>query len=84
MRMRPSFATPSTYTLSVRITLNHKINIEPESVGPYMQGITMTCMKVLVDERCDEIPEPFKKEVGKFIKSVIMSTQLPLLQQIES
>jgi len=49
-----------------------------------MQGITMTCMKVLVDEKCDEIPEPFKKEVGKFIKSVIMSTQLPLLQQIES
>jgi hypothetical protein len=40
----------------------------------------MTCLKVLVDEKCDEIPEAFKFEVGKFIKGVIMATQLPLLQ----
>lgn len=49
-----------------------------------MQAIALTCLKVLVDEKCDEIPETFKVEVGKFIKGVIMTTHIQLLQQAES
>jgi hypothetical protein len=38
-----------------------------------MQNITITCLKVLIDEKCDEIPDSFKFEVGKFIKNIIMA-----------
>ncbi len=48
--------------------------IAPEKIMPYMQQVTMTCLKVLVDEKCDQIPESFKFEVGKFIRNVIMAT----------
>lgn len=54
--------------------------LQPEKAAPYMQNIAMTCLKVLVDEKCDEIPESFKLEVGKFIKGVIMTTHIALLQ----
>jgi hypothetical protein len=41
-----------------------------------MQNVALTCLKVLVDEKCDEIPDAFKKDVAAFIKNVIMSTNL--------
>lgn len=53
--------------------------IAPEKVQPYMQQITLTCLKVLIDEKCDEISESFKFEVGKFIKNIIMTQNLPML-----
>ena len=59
-------------------------SLQPEKIQPYMYQITLTSIQVLVDERCDEIPITFKQEVGRFIKAVIMHTQLALLQQIES
>jgi hypothetical protein len=61
-------------------SLNILFYIEPEKIQPYMQQVTLTCLKVLVDEKCDEIPQSFKQEVGRFIKNVIVPTQLPLLQ----
>jgi hypothetical protein len=59
-------------------------SLAPEKVQNYMQNIALTCLKVLVDEKCDEIPETFKIEVGKFIKGVLMITHLELLQQAEA
>jgi predicted P-loop ATPase len=47
--------------------------IEKEKIEPYMRNITLTCLKVLIDEKCDEIDENFKREVGKFIKNCIMT-----------
>lgn len=44
-----------------------------------MQNVALTCLKVLVDEKCDEIEEPFKVDVAKFIKNVVMTTNLELL-----
>jgi hypothetical protein len=41
-------------------------------------------LKVLIDEKCDEIADSFKFEVGKFIKNVIMTQNLALLQEMES
>lgn len=59
-------------------------SLQPEKAAPYMQNIALTCLKVLIDEKCDEIPETFKVEVAKFIKGVIMTTHIALLQQAES
>lgn len=53
-----------------------KYYLEPEKIQPYMQNIAMTCIKVLVDEKCDEVPESFKLEVAKFIKGVLANTHL--------
>lgn len=37
----------------------------------YMDNITKTCIKVLIDDKCaDDMKPEFKKEVGQFIKSV--------------
>lgn len=58
--------------------------IDPEKLQTYMNNITFTCLKVLVDEKCDEVSESFKAEVGKFIKNVIMVNNLALLQDLES
>jgi hypothetical protein len=59
-------------------------SLQPEKTQPYMQNIALTCLKVLVDEKCDEIPETFKVEVGKFIKGVIMTSHIQLLQSAEA
>jgi len=40
------------------------VYLDPEKIQKYMENITLTCLKVLVDEKCDDIPEIFKKEVG--------------------
>lgn len=59
-------------------------SIAPEKVQPYMQNVALTCLKVLVDEKCDEIEESFKVDVARFIKNVIIPTNLQLLQQSEA
>ncbi len=48
-----------------------------------MNNLTLTCLKVLIDEKCDEISTTFKKDVGNFIKNVIMPHNLAYLQQLE-
>lgn len=61
--------------------------VEREKVEPHMGNITLTCMKVLVDEKCDEVSEDFKREVGKFVKNVIMVSgehNLALLRDMEA
>ena len=37
-------------------TFNSYDFIDPEKLTQYMNNITLTCLKVLVDEKCDEIP----------------------------
>lgn len=59
-------------------------NLSPEKVQPYLHQVTLTCLKVLIDEKCDEIPDSFKREVGQFIKNVIMTQNVALLQEMES
>ena len=59
-------------------------SLSPEKVQPYMHQVTLTSLKVLIDEKCDEIEDSFKAEVGKFIKNVIMTQNLTLLQEMES
>ena len=79
----PFSGDPNENETVLRYAMN-MYSLAPEKITPFMQQVTMTCLKVLVDEKCDEIPEAFKFEVGKFIKGVIMATQLPLLQQFEA
>ncbi len=49
-----------------------------------MGNVTLTCLRVLIDEKCDEIDDAFKRTVGQFIKNVIMPSYLPFLQEFES
>ncbi len=52
-----------------------------------MGNITLTCIKIIVDEKCDEVPEGFKVDVGKFIKNCIMTSgeaNLNILRELES
>lgn len=50
------------------------IIIEREKVEKYMNNAIYTCFKVLIDEKCDEVPESFKIEVGQFIKNCVMTS----------
>ncbi len=49
-----------------------------------MGNVILTSLKVLIDEKCDDIQESFKQEVGKFIKNVVMQTHLAFLQEFET
>jgi hypothetical protein len=52
-----------------------------------LQNVTLTCLKVLVDEKCDDIPTSFKNEVGNFVKNVLMASgeaSLNLLRDLEN
>ena len=52
-----------------------------------MNNITLTCLKVLIDEKCDEIEDSFKMEVGKFIKNCVMHSgeqNVAILRDFES
>ena len=49
-------------------------NIEKEKIEPYLSGITLTCLKVLIDEKCSEIDDSFKYEVGKFVKNCLANS----------
>lgn len=52
-----------------------------------MNNVIYTCFKVLIDEKCDEVSEGFKTEVGKFIKNIVMNSgesSLLLLRDLES
>lgn len=83
MKTKQFLNSLSTFILKVIFyTLN--ISLDPEKIQPYMQNITITCLKLLIDEKCDEVPEHFKFEVGKFIKNIIMVNNLALLQDLES
>ena len=78
----------SIFTLYVsQIYVHSYLYIEKENVEKYMEKIIYTCLKVLIDEKCDEVPESFKGEVGKFIKNVVMNSgeqSLLLLRDLES
>ena len=65
----PFSGDPNENETVLRYAMNMH-SLAPEKVFPFMQQVTMTALKVLVDEKCDEIPESFKSEVGKFIKGV--------------
>jgi len=50
-----------------------------------MNKIAETCVKVIADEKCADMMEPkFKREVGQFIKNVVMLHAQPLLVQMEA
>jgi hypothetical protein len=46
---------------------------EPDSVKPHMERITMMCLKLLTDPRCDGVDDVFKVITATFIKHVVMS-----------
>jgi hypothetical protein len=62
-------------------------SLQKDKIEKYMPNITLTCLKVLIDEKCDEIPDSFKFEVGKFIRNCVMSSgeqNVSTLREFES
>jgi hypothetical protein len=52
-----------------------------------MSNVIYTCLKVLIDEKCDEIEDKIKFEIGKFIKNIIMNSgeqNLLILRDMEA
>lgn len=56
----------------------------PEKLLPHMEKITLTCLKVLTDDACDDFEESFKMLVGKFIKNVVMNSGEAQVQQLQA
>lgn len=86
MKLFLNFTLIFSHYVSLKF-FNINNNIEKDIVEKYMEKIIYTCMKVLIDEKCDEIPENFKIEVGKFIKNVVMNSgeaNLQILRTLES
>ena len=60
---------------------------QKDKVEKYMNNVIYTCLKVLIDEKCDEIEDSIKFEIGKFIKNIVMNSgeqNLLLLRDMES
>ena len=57
----------------------------PEKVRPYMSQITLVCLMLLTDSRCNnEVDEAFKLLTASFIKNVIMSSGDEFVQQLQT
>ena len=55
---------------------------QPGKVLPYMDKITLVCLKLLTDSRCKrDLDESFKVLTAKFIKNVIMDCGRPEIVQ---
>mmetsp|Transcript_1414 Transcript_1414/g.1902 ORF Transcript_1414/g.1902 Transcript_1414/m.1902 type:complete len:396 (+) Transcript_1414:2138-3325(+) len=50
----------------------------------YMEKIAQTCLKCIVDDKCaDQLLPKFKREVGQFLKTVVVQHAQAYLQQAE-
>uniref|UniRef100_A0A7S3FVR3 Importin N-terminal domain-containing protein n=1 Tax=Strombidium rassoulzadegani TaxID=1082188 RepID=A0A7S3FVR3_9SPIT len=57
---------------------------DKETCVKYMEQIARTCVKVIADEKTADMMEPkFKKEVGQFINSAVVSHAAATLQELE-
>ena len=57
----------------------------PDKVRPYMSQITVVCLMLLTDSRCNnEVDEAFKMLTASFIKNVIMSAGDEFVQQLQT
>ena len=58
---------------------------QPDRVLPFMDKISLTCLKLLTDSRCKEdLDECFKILTAKFIKNVVMNCgRQDVVQQLQ-
>ena len=68
----PLEGDPSENQTILKFVMNINAS-QPEKVVPYMDKITLLCLKLLTDGRCKrDLDEGFKVLTAKFIKNVIM------------
>ena len=73
MESMPLMGDPSENQTLMKYVMNLNVQ-QPDKVLPYMEKITLTCLKLLTDARCKrDIDESFKVMTAKFIKNVIMN-----------
>ena len=73
MNAIPLEGDPSENQTMLKFIMNVNAT-QPDKVLPYMDRITMLCLKLLTDSRCHrDLDESFKVLTAKFIKNVIMN-----------
>ena len=73
MGSMPLQGDPSENQTMLKFVMNVNAK-QPDRVLPYMEKITLTCLKLLTDARCKrDLDESFKVLTAKFIKNVIMN-----------
>ena len=73
MNTLPLEGDPSENQTMLKFIMNINAS-QPERVLPHMDRITLLCLKLLTDSRCQrDLDESFKVLTAKFIKNVIMN-----------
>ena len=68
----PLEGDPSENQTVLKFNMNVNAS-QPDKVLPFMDKITLMCLKLLTDSRCKrDLDENFKVLTAKFIKNVIM------------
>lgn len=77
MNAMPFEGDPSENQTILKFVMNVNAT-QPDRVLPFMDKITLTCLKLLTDARCKrDLDESFKVLTAKFIKNVIMNCGRP-------
>ena len=73
MGSMPLQGDPSENQTMLKFVMNVNAK-QPDRVLPYMEKITLTCLKLLTDARCKrDLDESFKVLTAKFIKICLIS-----------
>lgn len=73
MSALPLTGDPSENQTMLKFIMNVNAS-QPDKVLPYMDSITLLCLKLLTDSQCQrDLDENFKVLTAKFIKNVIMN-----------
>jgi len=60
-------------------------NSNKETVAKHSRNATLACLKVLVDDKCKDLEETFKRDVvAAFFKQHLMGEQMEFLQEMEA
>mmetsp|Transcript_23143 Transcript_23143/g.28686 ORF Transcript_23143/g.28686 Transcript_23143/m.28686 type:complete len:85 (+) Transcript_23143:1170-1424(+) len=73
MNSLPLQGDPSENQTMLKFVMNVNAS-QPDRVLPFMDRVTLLCLKLLTDSQCKrDLDEPFKVLTAKFIKNVIMN-----------
>ena len=56
---------------------------QPDKIQPHLEQITMMCLKIMTDVRCNLIKDEFRVLTAQFVKNVIMNDQA-MVQKLQA
>ena len=73
MNSMPLMGDPSENQTMLKFVMNINAK-QPDQVLPFMDKVTLTCLRLLTDPRCKrDLAESFKVLTAKFVKNVVMN-----------